>query len=207
MKKASTQVFSGAGLGLMLGFLLGLSSAPVVAAVVGAVAALLGAIIVPHLPSKAAVPGEQEPRTGIDLRAGALGVACVGGILAGIWLRANDVLSPKPLTVSESFQQWRAIGFSPEEARALVARGPAAIAASPSSAGPTPRSTVLFSERQSKCEQISVPYASTDAAARALDLNGEPALARVARGLSQIPDAGSRMKALELVLEAVCKGA
>ncbi|MEO6973488.1 MAG: hypothetical protein ABI135_08730 [Rhodoferax sp.] len=196
-------------MGLMLGLLLGLSSAPVVAVVVGAIAALLGSIVLPQLPSKS--PEGDERRTTIDLRAGALGLACVVGILCGIWLRTHDALSPKKPTLSERLEQWKSIGFSPEEARVLVARSEGLGAEGGAVATTSPvlkNRTILFGDRTTRCAQLSVDrYANVDAAARAYEALDELALARIAHGLSQLSDADARMKALGVVVEASCNGA
>ena len=207
MKRA--QLFSGAGLGLMLGLLLGLSSAPVVAVVIGAIAALLGSIVLPQLPVKPSAGEGKDARIAIDLRAGALGVACVLGILCGIWLRAHDALSPKTPTLSEKLEQWKSLGYPAEEARALVARaeglGPSggAPAAAPA---PTTR-TLLFGDRTTRCAQLSTDrFAAVEAAARAYEALGEPALARIARGLARLPDEKARLEALSVVVEASCNG-
>jgi hypothetical protein len=209
MRKSTAQLYSGSGLGLMLGLLLGLSSTPVVAVVVGAIAALLGSIVLPHVPSKAAAGDAAETRATIDLRAGAFGMACVVGILGGIWLRTHDVLSPKTPTLIEKLEQWKSIGFSPQEARVLVARseglgegGGTKVTA----ALPTTR-TLLFGDPTTRCAQLKVDrYANVNAAATAYEAYGESALAQVARGLSRLPDSDAH-KALEVIVEAACNGA
>lgn len=217
MGKASAQLFSGAGLGLMLGLLLGLSGTPVIAAVVGAIAALLGALVLPQLPGASPAGDGDKQRVVVDLRAGALGLACVAGLLGGIWLRTHDALSPRPLTLTEKWEQWKAIGFSPEEARTLAARGEgvgttagATTAATPGM-GPVATSatrTILFGDRTTRCEQLSVGrFADTEAAARAYEALGELALAKIARGLSRLPDTETRRSALAVVVDASCSGA
>jgi len=209
MRKSTAQLYSGSGLGLMLGLLLGLSSTPVVAVVVGAIAALLGSIVLPHLPSKATANDAAETRATIDLRAGAFGMVCVVGILGGIWLRTHDVLSPKVPTLIEKLEQWKSIGFSPQEARTLVARSEGlGEGGGKATAGLSTTRTVLFSDPTTRCAQLKVDrYATVDAAATAYEEYGESALARIARSLSRLPDPDARMKALEVVVEAVCNGA
>lgn len=214
MKRSLAQLFSGAGLGLMLGVLLGLSSAPVVAVVVGAIAALLGSLVLPQLPAKSPQEGStDERRVAIDLRAGAFGLACVLGVVGGIWLRTHDALSPKQNPLKEKLEQWQSIGFEPEEARVLVARsegfGPAASAPVAPATGDTALTqySVLFGDKTTRCAQLSVDrYASVEAAAQAYEALGEPLLERIAKGLSRLPDPESRMAALTIVVEASCNG-
>lgn len=70
------QAVGGAGLGLVTGTLVGLSSSPVVATVVGALSAALGAFL--GLRSPEAVS------TGSDIRLGAFGICCVASIFLGL---------------------------------------------------------------------------------------------------------------------------
>jgi len=208
MRQSTAQLFSGAGLGLMLGLLLGLSSAPVVAVVVGAIAALLGSIVLPQMQTKPSPDAAEEQRTAIDLRAGALGLACVLGILCGLWLRTHDALSPKTPTLKEKLEQWKSLGFSPEESRVLVARGEGFGPSGAASSAPPAARTILFGDRTTRCEQLSAErYSNVDAAARAYEAMGEPTLARIAHSLSRLPDEKARMQTLAVVVDASCTGA
>lgn len=210
----------------MLGLLLGLASTPVVAVVIGAIAALLGSLVLPQLPLRSgsgdpgAPPGLTDRRIHNEWRAGALGVACVVGVLSGIWMRTHDLLSPPRPTLKQQMVDWQTLGFSAEQARLLVVQaagvntqGVVSDVAVPFSVGAARRTdlegssrSVLFAERATRCAQLAPDrFATIESASAAYDAMGEKVLARVARGLgSRVPDGPERLSALIAVVEALC---
>jgi len=206
------ELFAGAGTGLLLGLLLGLSASPVVGVVVGALAALLAALIGLRLPARADAASEAaspaQRRAG-HWRAAVFSLLCVLGLLAGLYIRTHDLLSPAPPSLRQRVDELSAIGFSATEARRIVVLHrlddaplpPAAPAAAPSS-----KNSALFSAQAERCERLDPgrfkDLAATVAAYRAMD---EPAMARVAQAISnQAGDEAARMDLLRAVLEAVC---
>jgi hypothetical protein len=106
-------LFSGAGIGLLLGFLLGLSSSPVVGVVVGALAALvasLAALVASLAALVASLVGVRIPGKGdasapdhavsaaqrklAAVRGGTFGFTCLLGVIVGLYIRTHDSLSP-----------------------------------------------------------------------------------------------------------------
>lgn len=207
----AVQVFSGASIGLLLGLLMGLSASPVVALVVGAFAALLGAVVLPQAKGGAndTTPGRQHSAA---WRSGALSLAAIVGLVAGLWMRTHDALSPPRPTLAQQVAAVQAAGFGAEEARRLVASRefPAARAASaPTAAAPAiadHRSTILFSADATTCERLA-PSRFKDVAAAALSYEaaGFTALAGVARSLGkELTDEGQRKVALVAVVGIAC---
>lgn len=101
-------VFNGLGIGLFLGLLLGLSVSPVVSGVIGTISSLLAILI--GLNEKFLDPIK-------SLRIGAFGLFSVAGILIGLYIRANDPFAP---SLSHKMEEYIAVGYSPEEAKAFV---------------------------------------------------------------------------------------
>lgn len=84
-------MFSGAGLGLLLGTLLGLAVTPVVAGVVGAITALLAVFLgLDGRETTLRLPAVNA------LRIGAFGFATVAGLVLGLYLRVNNPLAADP---------------------------------------------------------------------------------------------------------------
>jgi hypothetical protein len=113
--KIGEQLFAGTGLGILVGLLIGLSSSPVVATVVTALAA--GMITLLGFNTK---PDDPQNRTFLRAsawRLGSFGMACGIFVLVGLYVRANDVLSPSP---KQEILRLSNAGFSPEEARRWV---------------------------------------------------------------------------------------
>lgn len=207
----AVQVISGASIGLLLGLLMGLSTSPVVALVVGALAALLSAVVLPHAKGGAndTTPTRQQAAA---WRSGALGLAAIVGLAAGLWMRTHDALSPPRATLAQQVAAVQEAGFSAEEARRLVASRefPAARAApAPTGAAPAAadyRSTVLFSADATTCERLAPSrFKDVAAAAAAYEAAGFAALAGFARSLGkELADEGQRKVALVAVVGAAC---
>lgn len=105
---AFAAVFNGLGIGLLLGILLGLSVSPVVSGVIATISSLLAVLI--GLNEKLLDPLK-------SLRIGSFGLFSVFGILLGLFLRANDPFAP---TLLDKMEEYRSIGFTDEEARAMI---------------------------------------------------------------------------------------
>jgi hypothetical protein len=142
------QLVSGGGLGLLVGFLLGLSVSQVVGGVVAALAALLGGFL--------GLSGTQTADR--SWRIGAFGLSCVAGVALGLTVRAGGLLSP---SIARDIGAWTAAGYSPEQARDLVAyqrlgvKPAGMVASAPPPSGAAIQST-LFAEqtRQSMCDKL-----------------------------------------------------
>lgn len=207
------QVFSGASIGLLLGLLVGLSTSPVVALVVGALAALLSAVVLPQAKG-GAVDTTPTRQLAAAWRSGALGLAAIVGLTAGLWLRTHDALSPPRPTLAQQVAAVQAAGFGAEEARRLVASRefPAAHAAlAPTGAAAAAatadhRSSVLFSADASSCERLAPSrFKNVAVAAAAYEAAGFAALADFARSLAnELADESQRKVALVAVVGATC---
>jgi hypothetical protein len=92
-------LFGGAGMGLLLGTLVGLSSSPVVGIVVGALASVLAVFLGLDV-STGSVIGALRIN---GVRIGALGVATVIGLGLGLYVRVNNPFLPDP---EVQLQRW-----------------------------------------------------------------------------------------------------
>jgi hypothetical protein len=114
-------IFSGVGIGLMVGMVLGLAAPPAdgksivgyfIAAVGAALAAMLGL-------------NDAHFSTAKGLRIGAFGLAVLVAAPTGIFIREHQVLSPNapaPLTLAEKKAQYLALGFDEAQALDLLRR-------------------------------------------------------------------------------------
>ena len=207
-----TQVFSSFGIGLLVGLLLGLSSAPVVGLVVGSITALLASLLGFDLPSKgeseSSIPRELR-QTLIGVRAGTFGLACILGIFAGIYMRTHGVLSPPEPGLKERYEELQSIGFSPERARELLVPGGEVASASPTGdAPPSTRDTVLFSVDAETCQQIAVDrFATMAAAADYYESKSLERLAKITRDFDQkLATEDNKRLAVKAVVEVMCEG-
>lgn len=111
------QIFAGTGLGILLGLLVGLSASPVVSTVVAALSAGLIALL-----GFSKTTGEHTKSVldhGSMWRLGSFGFACAIGVLLGLLVRTNNILTP---AISKQISQLTEAGYSPIEARQWVAR-------------------------------------------------------------------------------------
>jgi hypothetical protein len=216
----AAQTFSGAGTGLLLGMLLGLSSSPVVGLIVGALAALLASLIGIRLPSKEGAEARVEnisaaQRTAAAVRSGVFGLACVAGLLGGIYMRTHNALSPAQPSLKQQVGDLVNLGFSAAEARRIVvlhtldegsAPPKSADSTKAADTGAMLRNSVLFADTAERCERLSADrFADLKAAIAAYRAMDEPALLRVASGINQqLSDEKARMEMLRSVVEAVC---
>lgn len=185
---------------------MGLSASPIVSLVVAALAGLLGTVVLPLTKANDSTPARQRDAA---WRSGALGVAAIAGLMAGIWMRTHDVLSPPRATLAEQVQAVQAAGFSADEARRLVAgrefaTNRATAASTPANADV--RSTVLFGADASACEKLAPSrFKDVAAAAAAYEAAGHAALAGFARSLgSELAEESQRKVALVAVVGATC---
>jgi hypothetical protein len=127
--------------------LMGLSTASVIGSVIASLAAALAAFL-------GLVPSVTADRT---IRISAFGFACAASVLFGLAIRTN-LLGWAPSVKSE-VHLWTDAGYSPEEARSLVAYKlmgvrPANREVSPPPP-PSPDSLVLFSGKTELCSAIA----------------------------------------------------
>lgn len=99
---------AGGGLGLLMGYLLGLSVTPVVQAVIVAITALLGGFL-------GLKQGEGDGRS---WRIGSFGLLCTLGITLGLAVRGGSLLSP---SVKQQVDSWETAGYDKQDALAFVA--------------------------------------------------------------------------------------
>jgi hypothetical protein len=142
-----SQVFAGAGLGLLVGLLLGLSTSPTVALVVGALATAMTTLLGF---ARADTNTSNISLRGSAVRLGSFGFACALAVLVGLLMRTHEWASP---SVDQQIKTLVKAGYSLDEARQWVeyrslgtVLNPAAHAA-PGADNRTPAigSSVLFS--------------------------------------------------------------
>lgn len=207
-----TQIFSSLGIGLLVGVLLGLSSAPVVGLVVGSITALLASLLGFRLPNRDdnASSSENLPEAMrqmlIGLRAGTFGFACIVGILAGIYMRTHDTLSPPEKGLEARYTELISIGFDPKDARRLLISPSGQITPSTGST-PDTQNTILFSTDAETCAQLEADrFANLAAAAsyyRGLELDW---LANLTRDLDAgLSDDAEKRLALTAVISTLCR--
>ena len=135
-------------LGLLIGLLVGLSASPVVGSLLGTLATLAVTLVgsglrLPGIRKTAeeaqAPPADGPPAAGWLM---ALCLCTIVGVLAGIWVRTHNALSP---SLKEQVQAYQQAGFTlPEAKEALMQRLVAA-----SETGTTPADlSALFANRQ-----------------------------------------------------------
>ena len=105
-------------LGLVTGLLIGLSTSELVAAVVTALVALATTLVA--LGGPALVAGKAAPArsAGDDAALIAFAAALAVAVLAGLYVRTHDLLSPTPEALTA---RWEAAGYSTADARRIAA--------------------------------------------------------------------------------------
>lgn len=103
------QLFAGAGLGVVVGLLVGLSSSPVVAAVVGALATGLVTLLGFVRPTSES--DQSSSVQGSVVRLAAFGFSCACAVLFGLFLRTHNWLSP---TVADQVSEVTKAGSVPK---------------------------------------------------------------------------------------------
>ncbi|MBX7108028.1 MAG: hypothetical protein K1X61_05205 [Chitinophagales bacterium] len=104
-----TAVLNGAGIGLLLGMLLGLAVSPVVSGIIGVLSGMLAVLL--GLDDKFLSPLK-------SIRIGTFGFFCVGGIVAGMYIRTNNGLMPSR---EKMLQEYVKVGFSRQQALDFIA--------------------------------------------------------------------------------------
>jgi len=97
-------IFNGLGVGLLLGFLLGLAVSPVVSGVIATISSLLAVLL--GLNERFLGPAK-------SIRIGSFGLFAVVGILAGMYIRANNPLSP---SLQDLKKEYTDLGYTQDEA-------------------------------------------------------------------------------------------
>lgn len=110
------QIFAGTGLGLLLGLLIGLSGSPVVATVVGALSAGLVALL-GFTRKESTAPGKIR-MSASSLRLGSFGFVCSMALVAALFVRTNDLLSPP---IKTQVSRLTSAGYSSADALRWVA--------------------------------------------------------------------------------------
>lgn len=108
-------LFSGSGIGLLIGVLMGISVTPTVAVIIGALASGLAVLLGLN---------DQHFNNAKAVRLGGFGFACVLGIYCGLYARTHQMLSPTaapPPSLSEQKAEYVGIGFSDREALDFIA--------------------------------------------------------------------------------------
>lgn len=105
----STAIFGGAGLGVLIGLLIGMSTSGTVGLVIGSLASVL--LVLLGFKEK----GDSNLQT---LRVGAFGLFCSIAILTGLFFRVNNSFTP---TVKSEIEMWTSDSlFSLDEAKKFV---------------------------------------------------------------------------------------
>lgn len=104
--------FSGGGIGLLVGVLLGTTVEPVVSVIIGALASGLALLL-----------GLNDEHFGNAkaIRIGSFGIACIVGAYSGIYVRSHNLLSPPQLSMAEQKAEYIELGFSEREALDFIA--------------------------------------------------------------------------------------
>lgn len=105
----STAIFGGAGLGILIGLLIGMSTSGTVGLIIGTLASVL--LVLLGFKEK----GDSNTQT---LRVGSFGLFCALAILTGLFLRVNNSFTP---TIKSEVEMWAADSiFTLEEAKTYV---------------------------------------------------------------------------------------
>lgn len=134
------QIFSGIGLGALVGLLVALSTAHVVGSVIAALTALLAGFF-----------GLSKIELDQGWRIGSFGFACVVGIIAGLMIRNGGDLLP---TAESQIAEWTAAGYSAEQARELVALQRLGVKPSDVELVQQPTVNALFNANKALCGRL-----------------------------------------------------
>ncbi|MDN3666924.1 hypothetical protein ACFFU1_08205 [Algibacter miyuki] len=105
----STAIFGGAGLGILIGLLIGMSTSGTVGLIIGSLASFL--LVLLGFKEK----GDSNSQT---LRVGSFGLFCSLAIIIGLFFRVNNSFTP---TLKSEIEMWTADSiFSMDEAKAFV---------------------------------------------------------------------------------------
>jgi len=104
-----TAFVNGAGVGILLGTLVGLSISPVVSGVIGTISGLLAVLLGTN---------EKYMSHVKSIRIGAFGFCCTAGILLGIYIRTNNAMLPSREKMLNDYMN---VGFSKQQALDFIA--------------------------------------------------------------------------------------
>lgn len=104
MRDIAVDVLSGAGLGLLLGMVVGLASSPVVAIVVGALTSLLAVFLGLESGGDSKVASLAKVQLN-GVRIGSFGLVAALGVILGLFIRINNPLSEPP---TQQLARWQA---------------------------------------------------------------------------------------------------
>lgn len=106
MKK---QIFAGAGLGLLVGGIIGLSISETTGIILGALTSLLAAFF--------GLRSSKDGEEGNQLVIGSFGFACIMGIVFGIFVRTHQYLAP---SIKSEMSAYLEAGFDSTEAKEII---------------------------------------------------------------------------------------
>lgn len=151
----SVSIFSGTGIGLMVGALLGLAMSPTVAGFVAAIGAVLAALL-----------GLNENNFGVSkgLRIGSFGMAAIVGATAGIYAREHRLFAPDPSTHIERLV---ASGYSACEAMDYVNGLPLQLAPPENLENLLGRKKLLLEAGYSECQVLRLLASGAEAGTQA----------------------------------------
>jgi hypothetical protein len=211
-----SDVLAGAGLGLMLGTLMGLSQSEVVGTVVAALAAVLAVFLGLDITTGSLLGALRVN----GARIGSLGLATVIGVGLGLYIRVNDPFLPTPTehlarwqaalpedpTLAKQMMMWERMGDRPA-AFQFGDAPPASEVAFEVAEGPQTRRTVLFSTfgdydvcNDLNPDRLRDPEDQLAAYGR---LGVPPVLPKIAAVITALP-ADERPAALRMSYETLC---
>ncbi len=109
MSKNFIALYSGSGIGLLIGVLMGLAVSPTVGVIIGALSSILAVLLGLN---------DQHFGDAKAIRIGSFGFACVLGAFLGIFVRTNNLLSPGLEAQKKAYTQ---IGYSEKQALDFLA--------------------------------------------------------------------------------------
>jgi hypothetical protein len=211
-----SDVLAGAGLGLMLGTLMGLSESEVVGTVVAALAAVLAVFLGLDI-TTGSVLGALRVN---GARIGSLGLATVVGVGLGLHVRVNDPFLPAPVdqlgrwqaalpddpTLAKQLMMWERIGILPAAFQFGDAPPEGEVAVEVAEGAQTRRS-VLFSTfgDYDVCDSLSpdrLPDPADQLAAYGR-MGAPPVLPRIAEVIAALP-AAEQAAALRVSYDILC---
>jgi hypothetical protein len=211
-----SDVLAGAGLGLMLGTLMGLSQSEVVGTVIAALAAVLAVFLGLDITTGSLLGALRIN----GARIGSLGLATVIGVGLGLYVRVNDPFLPTPTvqldrwraalpddpTLAKQMMMWERMGDRPATFQFGTAP-PVAEVVFEAGANPQTRRGVLFSTfgDYDVCVGLDPDQVGdTEAQLAAYRLMGvPPVLPKIAAKIAALP-AGEQAAALRVSYEVLC---
>lgn len=109
MQKISIAIYSGSGIGLLIGVLMGLAISPTVGLIIGALASILAVLLGLN---------DAQFSDAKAIRIGSFGFACVLGAFLGIFIRAHNFLSPSP---ADLLKTYKVLGYEKEQVLDFIA--------------------------------------------------------------------------------------